>query len=340
MPPTSLPLHVMKISEGDAFSVLNYFHVCPESADGRHVAYTQFPDGPHESQKGDANVMVCDPDGNHQQCVGQTSQVRQHRGACPTWIDDQHLAYSQTGDGHGPVHVVNVESGEEKTYDGGMDNYSPALERTYFNAPFEGEDAVWYLDLKTGRRHVAVTMDRIMAFSRESGFPIEPAGLAHAYITPSGHKIAFRVGGEEKVIILADPDGANLQMFGKKMMHWQFFDDASLFGHDDVFEGDKHMRRWDLSGEIIEEPSYWKLQGPAEHPSIHVGEPLPRVHICQSQKTSRRGKLSMFHACISPPQKIQNTYPPQYGTFRNALLTPLPKHWLTSFVQRICQRTI
>ena len=252
------------ISDGDAFSVLNYFHICPESTDGKWIAYTRFPDGPHDSQKGPAEVIVCDREGEAHRVVGRPENVTHHRGAVPTWMDERHLLYSTTGDGDGPVNVVNVETGETQSFDGGIDNYSAALNRTYYHAPHEGLPAVWFLDLQSGNREVVITSDRMAAFAEQEGIPFEPEGLAHSYISPSGRRIAFRVGRKpDNVIIFADPDGSNLQLFGRKMMHWQFYDDDSFFGHDDVFVGDRHMRRWDLSGNIIEE-----LSGPGCHGSV------------------------------------------------------------------------
>jgi hypothetical protein len=255
---------LIQISEGEAFSLHNYFHVCPESPNGERVAYTRYPDGPHDSQSGPAEVIVCDRNGEDQRCVGKVDRVTQHRGACPTWIDDLRLVYATKGDGEGSVCVVDVETGNSETYVAGLDNYSPALNRIYFHGEHEGQPAVSFLDLNSGERHVAVTMDRMAAFAVKHGYAFQPEALAHSYISPGGDKIAFRVGREpEMIIMLADPDGDNLKMFGLKMMHWQFFDDTSLFGHDDVFVKDRYMRRWDLSGNILE-----VLSGPGCHGTI------------------------------------------------------------------------
>lgn len=253
---------VIPVSEDEAFSVVNYFHVFTDSRSGRRVAYTRFPDGPHEEQRGDAEVVVCDPDGGAQQVVGRTTKTGQHRGACPTWIDDDRLLYEDTG--RGTVCVVEVESGSRREMAGGLDNYSRVLDRVYFSDVCDGEPAVWWLDLASGERHVAVTMAKMQSFAASEGYTFGAEALAHAYITPSGHRIAFRVGREhECVIILADPDGDNLAMFGRKMMHWTFYDDDSFFGHDDVYEKDRHMRRWDLSGNAIE-----TLSGPGCHGTV------------------------------------------------------------------------
>ena len=90
---------LIQISEGDAFSLHNYFHVCPENPSGELVAYTRYPNGPHDSQSGPAEVIVCDIKGENHRCVGTVDKVTQHRGACPTWIDDRRLVYATKGDG-------------------------------------------------------------------------------------------------------------------------------------------------------------------------------------------------------------------------------------------------
>lgn len=257
-------VELRQISEGDAFSVLKYFHEFIESPDGRRVAYTRFPDGPHEGQSGDAEVIVCDRDGTNHRCVGRATGVSQHRGAVPTWMDNEHLLFTQTGDGEGPVHVVSVSLGEARVLDGGLDNYSPDLGRTYWHAFHDGQPAVWYLDLETGVKKVVVTMDQMQVFATSIGMSLKAEGLAHTYVAPGGDSIAFRVGEQSaSVIILADPDGGNLRLFGRKMMHWAYLDSSHFFGHDDVFERDKHMRLWDLEGNIVEE-----LSGPGCHGTV------------------------------------------------------------------------
>jgi hypothetical protein len=257
----SLPF---QISEGEAFSVLNYFHVMAESPDGQRVAYTRFPKGPHEGLSGGAEVVVCDRAGTNHRKIGEASDIIQHRGVVPTWVDDEHLVYSTSGDGSGPLNVVSIDSGRERTLDGGLDNYSPELRRSYYHVGLDGQPAVGFVDLETGRNQIVVTMEQMQAFAESIQLPFEPEGLAHSYIAPGGGCIAFRVGRKpNNIIILADPDGGNLRLFGLKMMHWQFLDEQSFFGHDDVFVGDKHMRRWDFEGNIIEE-----LSGPGCHGTI------------------------------------------------------------------------
>ena len=136
-----------RISPAGAFAVHNYFHVCPESPDGRRVAYSLYPDGPCPGNAGPCDVMVCDREGTRHRKVGAAGAAVHHVGARPTWIDDDRLAYQDVAT-H-TLHIVNVDTLQEVVYEGGVDNYSPVLGRMYYCEGRPDRKSVRYLDLAT-----------------------------------------------------------------------------------------------------------------------------------------------------------------------------------------------
>ena len=110
-------------------------------------------------------------------------------------------------------------------------------------------------------------VDELKKFSPLGGIEYDPSvwDLGHASWSPETSKIAFVVKNGSRLegfVFYADPDGSNLKLFGAKPMHWVFYDNKSFFGHDDKRDKkDKHMRLWNLDGEIIEELSGYGCHG-------------------------------------------------------------------------------
>jgi len=254
----SKALPLIKISQGNNFSVHNYFHVCPESPDGKWIVYCSFPNGPFPETAGPCDVVICDRKGKNHKIIGSAINASQHNGARAMWIDNKHIIYTSEG----KVHKVNIETGKTESFTGMIDNYSSITNKVLFPSK-EGnkaglEGGAWSLDIESGELEHLIDFDDLQPFSPLDGIEITPESsrFAHTYWSPDASKIAFAIfNGSplEAYIFLADPDGSNIKYWGPKAMHWTFFDNNSFFGHDDKRDKkDKYMRRWDFEGNIIE----------------------------------------------------------------------------------------
>jgi hypothetical protein len=87
--------------------------------------------------------------------------------------------------------------------------------------------------------------------------------------SPDGSKIAMRLDvglGDEayKHLVTMNRSGGDIHFFGPKPMHFAWYDNSSIMGHDnqvnDGIPNDKSARRWSLDAEYIE-----TLAGPGNH---------------------------------------------------------------------------
>lgn len=297
-----------RISPAGAFAVHNYFHVCPESPDGRRVAYSLYPDGPCPGNAGPCDVMVCDREGTRHRKVGAAGAAVHHVGARPTWIDDDRLAYQDVAT-H-TLHIVNVDTLQEVVYEGGVDNYSPVLGRMYYCEGRPDRKSVRYLDLATGDTHTAVRLEEMARFGPLGGKPCTPEDwrFAHAYIAPDGSRIAFAIfvglRPERAYVFIAQPDGSDVRFYGPKPMHWTFHDPDSLFGHDQQDVKDHWMRRWDLQGNILE-----VLSGPGCHGTI---SPDGRWIVTEDWYASDPVNILLYRRGEREPHRVLATMSPTW----------------------------
>ena len=262
---------VSVISDNKTFSVHTYFDICPESPDGRLVAYTRFTGGVPGRNRDEPRagvVVIIDRNGENERVVGEFSSRWGHFGAYVLWIDGSTIAY-QDGE---EVHFANIDTGEEKVFTGGCQMYhssggavfTPGESVTFGSGPFE--DALYILDIETGNVRPVITLNDL---AKAEWLRDEPErenwDLHHAKWSPSGKRVAalVRVLGEkqyEKImhVFSCRPDGSDIVHFAyvkdgmnNKPMHWHFYDDESIYGYD-VADPERPCRRWALDGTPIE----------------------------------------------------------------------------------------
>lgn len=250
---------------GDA--LLAYFHQFAESPDGENVAYTLF-DPP-----GRMLVVV------HTLSTGKLTPVAmvrgqdRHTGTHPLWTSDRSLVYCSGSDYQ--IYHHDLGTGKVVEYAGGqISDYSPRHHKVLYNgknAEVE-EKGIYSIDLENGSKEYLVSMEDMVELRDEVGIKsaVEHWRLDHPYWSPDGQKILFQLKtysgkarADEVFLFYTDPEGIKIHYIGLRPMHVQWWDNESYFGHDNHEKDDKHLRRWNLEGELIEE-----LSGPGCHATV------------------------------------------------------------------------
>jgi hypothetical protein len=186
------------------------------------------------------------------------------------WLDNQSFAYEDDS-----IRVANL-SGQSliKAVDGKMGHethsekilYSANAEETNYSTIYE-YDINKQLVKELG--DVMDFADLVNHFDTTDFIATEKWSIGHLQYSPDGSKIAFRlnVGPKNekfKHLVTMDINGDNVHYFGPKPMHFSWFDNESIMGHDnqidDGYPNDKSVRRWDQQGKVIE-----TLGGPGNH---------------------------------------------------------------------------
>jgi Tol biopolymer transport system component len=258
------PRQAYQVSEGTFNSILHYFNVSPESPDGRWVVYSRFQDVPLRSGgPAPAKLVLYDRDLDVHRIISATYLVDAHAGLAPIWLDNETVAYSTPEDQS--THILSIRTGDEQVYTGGrIHSYSPQTGKLLMTPTGAGELAkgLYTMDRNgaTDKLFDMSDIEPFTPFGERQQFPFELSdgwSFGHPYWSPDGRQVAFCItlhDGDWKIVFIADADGDNLRSWRtdvKKPMHWHWFDNESLVGHDDMLEKDKLMRRWDLSGNTL-----------------------------------------------------------------------------------------
>jgi hypothetical protein len=255
------------LSPEKADAVLAYFHQFAESPDGLHVAYTLF-DPPERML-----VVV------HTLSTGKITPVamvkgqNRHTGAHPLWVDNHTLIYCSDADYR--IYHHDLKSGNVVEYAGGqISDYSPLHNMVLYNGKNaeKEEKGLYSIDLDNGSKEQLISLDDMAELKDEVGIKnaIEHWRLDHPYWSPDGQKIMFQLKtfsgkarASEVFLFYTDPEATKIHYVGIRPMHVQWWDNESYFGHDNHEKNDKHLRRWDLDGKMIEE-----LSGPGCHGTV------------------------------------------------------------------------
>jgi Tol biopolymer transport system component len=255
------------LSPENADAVIAYFHQFADSPNGEHVAYTMF-DPPERML-----VVVQTLSTGKITPVAMVKGQNRHTGAHPLWVDDSSLIYCSDGDYK--IYHHNLKTGNVVEYVGGhISDYSPLHQRVLYknNDPAKEEKGIYSIDLANRSKRQLISMDDMARMKVQIGArnPLEHWRLDHPYWSPDGSKIMFqaktysgKADAQAVFLFYTDPEASKINYVGIRPMHVQWWDNESYFGHDNHEKDDKHLRRWDLNGKLIEE-----LSGPGCHATV------------------------------------------------------------------------
>ena len=238
-----------KIPLSDATTSWGYYGVTPESPDEKRLCYALYP-GPIDLKRDEkhaihpAQLWVCNIDGTgHRMLCKGSGPV--HNGLQQSWVDDKRIVFASEG----ATCIVNADTG--KMDFGPFEGFNPAHFATggkvlmYPAMDSAKQQGLYELDTATGKIRLAVPHNSISS---------------HAQYSPNGRKALFTTEDNTHLVV-ANLDGSGVKVLpGKKPMHFQWFDNRSLFGYVqsgvvgvDLKKHIEHeMYRWNLDGRIIE----------------------------------------------------------------------------------------
>ncbi|NJN27355.1 MAG: hypothetical protein HC819_15960 [Cyclobacteriaceae bacterium] len=255
------------ISPPDADAVISYFQQCPESPDGKKMAFTIF------YQPDSMGIVVKDLNSGELKTINKIKGQVRHTGAHPIWIDNESLIYGSPSEY--VIYHHNIITGAIRQYPGGkISDYSLINKKLLFvnSNKNMGQVGVYTMDFSSNEGDCVVSLDDVATLKEEIGTinPLNYWRIDHPYWSPNGKKILFQIKTDKNkstkkddYIFYADEYGEHIHFIGRKPMHVQWWDNESVFGHDWQDKEDYYMRRYDLKGNLVEE-----LSGPGCHGAV------------------------------------------------------------------------
>jgi len=170
-----------------------------------------------------------------------------HNGLVQSWVDNKHIVFASDGD----TRIINADTG--KIDFGPFEGFSPghyALDGKvlmYQKENFTKPRGIYEFDTATGKMRLAVPYDKY---------------IGHVQCSTDGKTILFKNKVDNNNYLgVADLKSGKFKILpGEKPMHYQWFDEQTLFGYivPNVMGRDPNthplheMYRWNLDGKIIE----------------------------------------------------------------------------------------
>lgn len=278
-PPPGAPREVpesalVRVGAEDCFSGIGYYGISPESPDGARIAYVQFTQPP-TTARGDfpAELWVCDRDLTNHRKLADIPRTGAHNTAMPLWVDNRRIAYEVN---YHQTYLVDADTGEDLlgVIDGQLqhnahDNqFLVCLNRADADPATRG---LYSVDADTGERRLVLPTLALEPFADILGEPnLARYVLQHGQWSTEGTHLAIKIfagRGRDWPLVTCRADGTDILWFGRKPMHFQWYDDDTLFGHDSEVEdglpNNRELRRWRRDGSVVE-----TLAGRGCHPAM------------------------------------------------------------------------
>ena len=275
----------------DEYTALGYYGETPESPNGRLIAYTRFLRIP--ASRGEiipAELWVCDRAAKTaRRKIVDVPVANTHNGVSAQWLDDHHLVYECEPSRR--VQAVNIDTGthllaEPVAGEAGHATFGGRFLVTRHGAS-AAENGILECDPFSGKVRMICSIENLlpaMATHRAAWWaPPDLWTTCHGQYCDDGSLVSLRVTvANEKTMVAhdlpqglkqmlvtcrIDGNGSDAVCFGTKPMHFLWYDENTLLGHDNqVDDGqpdDRSMRRWTRQGDFIE-----TLAGPGCHGAL------------------------------------------------------------------------
>lgn len=263
---------VQNVAGVDTSSSFGYYNTSPESPNGERIAYVCYKSGASVSGGfWPGELWVCDHDlANHRKVV-DLAGFSPHNGAELCWIDNRRVALRDNVD---TLRVIDVETGEDiiepvhglsglgqNAWDGHV-----LYVNSYNRSQISGDPVGLYeVDTSDGATQMifrpADHQQELEAqfppeLTSETLLPPSQWVVLHAQYSPDGTRIVFRldVGTKWKARLLCfyDRSTETVSIFPIKPLHFLWYDNDSIVGHDVV--GGGLLKRWNIhtgSSEVV-----------------------------------------------------------------------------------------
>jgi len=263
----------VRVGPADLNSTFSYYNTSPESPDGTMISYVKILTEQNERYDSmDGELWVCDADLTNHRMLTELNNFITHNGVNAQWIDNNTIVYYTNDE----IRAVNLE-GQQVT--GPIEAFSighkPHNNKILYSAVSDETNyhTIYEYDIFTNEKREIADASTFSGIS--NFFPIiNPYELSerkirHLIYSPDGSKIALRYdvndeGESGNHLVTMDMNGGDIKFFGPKPMHFSWYDNSSLMGHDNQINdgnaNDKSARRWSREKEYIE-----TLAGPGNH---------------------------------------------------------------------------
>ena len=253
-------------------STLGYYGTSPESPDGTMIAYVKLLQETEADryEMVPAELWVCNSDLSKHRKIISLNPLVVHNGARVQWVDNQTIAYSDD-----KIRVVDLDGNAVITaVDGRIGHHAHDGKIIYAaEDPETNLYSIYEINVKTDQKsalgNVMDFQGLLNYFNDPEMIDVKDWRILHLQYSLDGSKIAFRMDVGPRMepykhLVTMDINGDNIHYFGPKPMHFAWYDNESIMGHDNQIEdgnlNDRSLRRWDLDRNFIE-----TLAGPGNH---------------------------------------------------------------------------
>ena len=266
------PGEPVRVGAEDFNSTFSYYNTSPENPDGTMISYVKIlttQNNRYDDLSGE--LWVCNADLTDHKMIVELKDFQVHNGVNAQWVDNKTIAYFDDG----YINVVNLK-GKEQVPDirAASIGHAPYDEKILFSRISEETNywTIYECDISNGEiteiADASTFKDIGNHFSSVDFVEMKEWKIIHLMYSPGGSKIALRLdlgdGETMNHLVTMNKSGGDIHFFGSKPMHFAWYDNESIMGHDNQINdrktNDKSARRWTLDAEFIE-----TLAGPGNH---------------------------------------------------------------------------
>ncbi|PQV51528.1 WD40 repeat protein [Jejuia pallidilutea] len=244
-------------------SSFSYYNTTPENPEGSKIAYVTFNSIPKNdrNEKVNGGLWICNTNLSSHKKITNISNVEVHNGSKFQWVDNETIAYQDDS-----IRMVNLNGKHLiPAFKGHLGHHAYNKNILFStNSKQTGLSTIYQKDKVGNEKEIADVEDfkGLVDYFDSSNFKsLKKWSISHLQYAPNGQKIAFRLNVGPKTetykhLVIFDLKTRKTTFFGPKPMHFSWYDNKSIMGHDNqIADGktnDNTLRRWDLRTNYLE----------------------------------------------------------------------------------------
>jgi hypothetical protein len=255
----------VRVGPENANSTFSYYNTTPESPDGSLISYVKILSNQRDRYTTlTGELWICNTNLTGHKKVTDLNNFQVHNGVNAQWVNNKTIAFLDDG----KIRVVNLKGEDQIPAINAADiGHHPHDEKILFSRVAEETNywTVYECDISNGETtqiaDASTFADIVNHFSSADFNEMTEWKIIHLQYSPDASKIAMRVsvgsGGEHhNHLVTMNRGGGDIRFFGPKPMHFAWYDNSSIMGHDNQIDdgkpNNKNARRWTLDTEFIE----------------------------------------------------------------------------------------
>lgn len=274
------PYEIERVGPEGAHSIFGYYNTSPESPDGSKICYVKYTGSFEKRNYVTAELWTVNKDLKKHRYITTIKQCGAHNGASAQWVNNRVIAYNDGSGINTKAYIIDTKTKRRLwgPYDGelGHDALNDFVLYLYRgvstgNDQVDAKIAIHELNCNTGESQEIINITELYFLNEQHNWGLDSIGwrLYHPTYSPDGKRIAFRLENKRTPdnFIIMNRDGSNIKYVGIKPLHFNWYDNESIFGHDteveDGMPDDNSMRLWDADMNYIK-----TLAGPGNHAAL------------------------------------------------------------------------